>query len=226
MASEKIDEVDIGANVSYPDVKFIDNPDAIKVLVDPLKREILSILRAGPLSVREVTERLKELRNPELSDITVQNVNYHIKALEKVGLISVAYEDKVPEHPHLTVKYYKRNSPIYFVRYCPDKIGYVKPSKDAIGRIKRFLKSFGYEVKNEDSLRDLISKCRKFEDLFYERIIETSMLQKEPTGIDLRRLQRYFRILSLVMAFGDPELRKLSDDIISELERFKGRKIK
>ncbi|MHA1506207.1 MAG: ArsR/SmtB family transcription factor [Candidatus Asgardarchaeia archaeon] len=222
----EMDEMDIGGSISYPDVKFIDNPEAIKVLVDPLKREILSILRCGPLSVREVTERLKELRSPELSNITVQNVNYHIKALERVGLISVAYEDKVPDHPHLTVKYYKRNSPIYFVRYCPDKITNVKPNKDTISRIKRFLKSFGYKIKKNDDLNSLISKCKRFEDLFYERIIKTSMLQKEPTGIDLKKLQRYFRILSLVMAFGDPELRKLSDEIISELERLKGRKIK
>jgi DNA-binding transcriptional ArsR family regulator len=55
----------------------VDSPEQATVLLHPLRAEILSYL-SEPLSAAEVGRRINE---------TPQRVNYHLKALEKVGLV-------------------------------------------------------------------------------------------------------------------------------------------
>jgi DNA-binding transcriptional ArsR family regulator len=56
---------------------IVDSAEQATVLLHPLRAEILSIL-SEPLSAAEVGRRMDE---------TPQRVNYHLKALEKVGLV-------------------------------------------------------------------------------------------------------------------------------------------
>ena len=50
----------------------------LKVVADPVRREILEILKKGRLSAGEIAERF---------DLTQATVSYHLSQLKKAGLI-------------------------------------------------------------------------------------------------------------------------------------------
>lgn len=64
------------------DVEVIDRPDAAAALVDPLRAELLTRLRE-PGSASTLAAALGESR---------QKVNYHLRALERVGLVELVEE--------------------------------------------------------------------------------------------------------------------------------------
>ena len=56
---------------------------ALKALAEPRRQEILELLRAGPLAVVELAERV---------DVTQQAVSQHLKVLEQAGLVQAHRE--------------------------------------------------------------------------------------------------------------------------------------
>lgn len=56
---------------------------ALKALAEPRRCEILDLLRAGPLAVVEIAERV---------DVTQQAVSQHLKVLEQAGLVEARRE--------------------------------------------------------------------------------------------------------------------------------------
>jgi DNA-binding transcriptional ArsR family regulator len=56
---------------------------ALKALGEPRRVEILELLRRGPLSVSEITEKV---------DVTQQAVSQHLAVLDKAGLVEARRE--------------------------------------------------------------------------------------------------------------------------------------
>ena len=56
---------------------------ALKALAEPRRQEIMELLRAGPLAVVELAERV---------DVTQQAVSQHLKVLEHAGLVEARRE--------------------------------------------------------------------------------------------------------------------------------------
>jgi DNA-binding transcriptional ArsR family regulator len=63
---------------SIQETYIVELPEQASALINPLRAEILAQLKK-PSSATEVAKKLKE---------TPQRINYHLKALEKVGLVS------------------------------------------------------------------------------------------------------------------------------------------
>ena len=66
-------------------VYLVDNPEVAKVLVDPMRRAILELLRIEPLTQAKLSGELG-LSSPSLS--------YHMKALKSARLVVVAKREK------------------------------------------------------------------------------------------------------------------------------------
>ncbi len=54
-------------------------PETFKALSDPVRREILMLLRPGPLSAGEIAARF---------DMAAATISYHLSLLKKAGLIA------------------------------------------------------------------------------------------------------------------------------------------
>jgi len=75
------------------DIVVINEPEKIRAIMDPLRCRILSLLKKREMTIKELTDELKKtLPKEEAEKVTPQKVNYHVKALERLGLITVAYE--------------------------------------------------------------------------------------------------------------------------------------
>ena len=71
-------------------------PETFKALSDPVRREILLILRKGRLSAGEIAARF---------DMTAATISYHLSQLKKAGLI---FENK-----HKNFIYYELNTSVF-----------------------------------------------------------------------------------------------------------------
>jgi DNA-binding transcriptional ArsR family regulator len=70
-----------GGPGNRPELYVLERPEQLDALINPLRRRMISLLSAsGPLSVRELAERMR--RSPE-------NMHYHVRALVGVGLVHV-----------------------------------------------------------------------------------------------------------------------------------------
>lgn len=85
-------------------VEVITDPRKAKVLVDPMRRELLRLLAERPMTESGLAEALG------LSD---PSVGYHLKILSQSGLIRIAREE-VEEHG-IVQKFYEANALIYLI---------------------------------------------------------------------------------------------------------------
>jgi predicted transcriptional regulator len=83
---------------------LISSPEKAKVLVDPMRREILRLLSGKPMTQNELAETLG-LSNP--------SVAHHLKLLLDIGLVGVQREEK--ELHGIMQKFYETTSLAYFV---------------------------------------------------------------------------------------------------------------
>ncbi|WP_109507545.1 winged helix-turn-helix domain-containing protein [Nocardioides speluncae] len=63
-------------------MKYLDEPDQVRVALSPIRRRLLELLRE-PSSASRLAEEL---------DLPRQRVNYHLKELEKAGLVELVEE--------------------------------------------------------------------------------------------------------------------------------------
>ncbi|MEM8905023.1 MAG: winged helix-turn-helix domain-containing protein [Actinomycetota bacterium] len=88
-----------------PTVALVDDPDAVEVGLDPLRRQLLDLLDA-PASATELARRL---------DLPRQRVNYHLRQLEAVGLVEL---DSTRPRRGVTERLYRRIAEVVLV--APD----------------------------------------------------------------------------------------------------------
>jgi DNA-binding transcriptional ArsR family regulator len=91
--------------------------DAYKVLSDASRRQILHALRAGRMSTSELIEFLSK-KDPE-KNIKPQTVRYHIKELEKCGLVEQdGYEPTGNGDSHIMQKLWVATAENVFIATC------------------------------------------------------------------------------------------------------------
>ena len=202
------------------EIKIITSPEAIKILTDQIRRQILSLLRGKVLTARQITEELKKQGYAD-EKVSIQKINYHLKLMENAELIKVAKEETLPDRPHMVVRYYKRIAPIYFIRFSPDMIKKKDEKhydKNSVKNVERVFKAFGYKLSKEDSEK-LAELLNKFELEISNVFDKVSKRQLEPTGLDPDTLARYFKILVYLEAYDSREVQECIKEIKSLLKK-------
>lgn len=85
------------------DVKIIEDPEMIKLAIDPTRRKVLELLRLNPLTVSQMASIL---------DKDQSTIYRHVEKLAKAGFIEQSGERK--EH-HIPEKIYSRTAKIFFL---------------------------------------------------------------------------------------------------------------
>lgn len=83
-------------------VRVIDKPQIIKVLADPVRREILRLLRSEPQTQTQLAREL---------DLTKPSIKHHIQLLRQSRLIKIAYT-KMESHG-IIQKYFEPTSSLF-----------------------------------------------------------------------------------------------------------------
>jgi DNA-binding transcriptional ArsR family regulator len=85
-------------------VEVIIEPEKAKVLVDPMRREMVSMLAERPMTEKELAQSLG------LSD---PSVGHHLKILSEAGLVRIGRKE-VEQHG-IVQKFYETNALVYFI---------------------------------------------------------------------------------------------------------------
>lgn len=94
-------------------VKVINNPEAAKLISDPMRRAILNLLRRKALTEAELAESL---------GLTDGTVNYHLRLLRKIGFLDIA-RTEVEGHG-IMQKFYAPTAYLYLpdVEHLPKEV--------------------------------------------------------------------------------------------------------
>jgi DNA-binding transcriptional ArsR family regulator len=135
------------------EIRIIDDPAVIKLVIEETRRAILELLRVNELSVGQLADILGKDQS---------TVYRHVEKLLKAGLIEQTGERK--EH-HIPEKVYGRTARVFFL--APG-IGAV-PGKDALRKrleesgeaVAALLGQMGYEDIDEKALSELFLEIEK-----------------------------------------------------------------
>ncbi len=145
-------------------VEIIQNPEAAKLISDPMRRAILNLLRQRSLTEAELAESLG------LTDATV---NYHLQLLRKAGFITIAKREE--EGHGIMQKFYAPTAYLYLpdietlprevARYFyPINIERARGVLSVLGNRHGIAGPNGRDVDRlgEDFARALVTVARKF----------------------------------------------------------------
>jgi DNA-binding transcriptional ArsR family regulator len=173
--------------------------DAYKVLSDESRRQILHALRARRMSTSELIDFLSK-QDPEKA-VKPQTVRYHIKELEKCGLVEQdGYEPTGNGDSHIMQKLWRATAENVFIATgdldgLPEREEYdLDRTLDIIGTMR----NLGLVLKNEAEMKD-IAKAMTKRDKIYLRGLEFAKENlREICELDPKLYVLFRRILSVV----------------------------
>jgi len=118
------------------EIKFLDDPEIIKIAIDPTRRKILELLRLNNLTVAQMVNILEKDQS---------TIYRHVEKLVKAGIIQQSGERK--EH-HIPEKIYSRTAKIFFLAPGIGALSkedvLVKHRKEMYEKSARLLEKMGY----------------------------------------------------------------------------------
>ena len=204
--------------------------DAYKVLSDESRRRILHALRARRMSTSELIEFLSK-QDPE-KEIKPQTVRYHIKELEKCGLVEQdGYEPTGNGDSHIMQKLWRATAENVFIATgdmdgLPDRAEYdLDRTLDIVGTMREL----GLVIKNEQEMKE-ITKDMTNRDKIYLRGLEVAKKNlREISELDPKLYVLFRRLLSVVRLEEKDYLeyweigRRITDVLREASERGKGK---
>ncbi len=128
------------------EIEIVDDPDKIKIIIEDTRTKILRLLKFRDMTISELASILNK---------DVSTIFRHIKKLENAGFVKVTGERKIHNVPE---KIYGRTIKTIFLApetYAKDE-AIKKMNKKRVEILVDTLNSLGYEVKDVDSLFDLL----------------------------------------------------------------------
>lgn len=204
--------------------------DAYKALSDENRRQILHALRAKRMSTSELVDFLSS-QDPN-REVKPQTVRYHIKELEKCGLVELdGYEPAGNGDSHIMQKMWRATAENVFLATgdmdgLPERATYdLDKTLDIVGT----LKELGMEVENEQEMEDL-AQAFMTRDRLYKRGLEFAKENlRDVCELDPKLYVLFRRILSVVrLSEGDYEdywevSRMITDVLRQAYKRGKGK---
>jgi len=128
------------------EIEIVDDPDKIKIIIEDTRTKILRLLKFRDMTISELASILNK---------DVSTIFRHIKKLEAAGFVKVTGERKIHNVPE---KIYGRTVKTIFLApetYAKDE-AIKKMNKKRVEILVDTLQSLGYEVKDFDSLFELL----------------------------------------------------------------------
>lgn len=123
-------------------VKVIDNPDAIRVAIEPTRRRILFLLNSQDMSASQIADILKK---------DVSTIYRHLHKLEEAGLIEPCRERVTRS---IEEKVYRRTSAHFLfsseAMQCMDEGAFTEYIASASNLILPLLEEMGYEIERDE----------------------------------------------------------------------------
>jgi DNA-binding transcriptional ArsR family regulator len=204
--------------------------DAYKVLSDESRRQILHALRARRMSTSELIEFISK-QDPE-KEVKPQTVRYHIKELEKCGLVEQdGIEPTGNGDSHIMQKLWRATAENVFIA-TGDMDGLPERSEYDLNRtldIVGTMRELGLVLKNEQEMKE-IAEAMTTRDKIYMKGLEFAKENlREICELDPKLYVLFRRILSVVRLEEKDYLeyweisRKITDVLREAYERGKGK---
>ncbi len=173
--------------------------DAYKVLSDESRRQILHALRARRMSTSELVEFLSK-QDPE-KEIKPQTVRYHIKELEKCGLVEQdGYEPTGNGDSHIMQKLWRATAENVFIA-TGDMDGLSEREEYDLDKtldIVTTMRDLGMMLKNEQEMLAVAEDFTERDKIYLKGLeLAKETLQQVPE-IDPKLYVMFRRILSVV----------------------------
>ncbi len=129
----------LGAMVD--EIRIVDDPATIKLMIDETRRTILELLRLNDLTIEQMASILEKDQS---------TIYRHVEKLVNAGIIEQTGEKK--DH-HIPKKLYGRTAKIFFmapsIDAVPEKDELLKMWEKSSGTIATLLEQIGYEGKDD-----------------------------------------------------------------------------
>lgn len=203
---------------------------AYKVLSDESRRQILHALRARQMSTSELIEFLSK-QDPE-KEIKPQTVRYHIKELEKCGLVEQdGYEPTGNGDSHIMQKLWRATAENVFIA-TGDMDGLPDRSESDLDRtldIVGTMRELGLVLKNEQEMKEIAEAMTKRDKIYMKGLEFAKENLREICELDPKLYVLFRRILSVVRLEEKDYIeyweinRKITDVLREAFERGKGK---
>jgi DNA-binding transcriptional ArsR family regulator len=173
--------------------------DAVKALNDENRRQILHALRARRMSTSELTDFLSDPESEK--EVKPQTVRYHLKELEKCGLIEQdGYEPTGNGDSHIMKKLWRATAENVFIATGDMDALPVRESEDLERTLDlvTVMKQLGMILKDEDELNVLENDFDTRTEILLRGLDRAKETLRDACELDPELYVMFRRILSIV----------------------------
>jgi predicted transcriptional regulator len=174
-------------------VRIINEPEIIKILADPVRREIIRILQYKPQTQTQLAKKL---------NISKPSINHHIELLKQFNLIKIAYL-KLESHG-ISQKYFEPTSDLFIEDFLKTPANIQKYFLQFhIERLRGMLSVF--QLIREQPKEPILISPKELKNLAYEiaKMLSTIGKKYEKIKFNFEResllISIYYEALNIVM---------------------------
>ncbi len=177
------------------EIRIVDDPATIKLMIDETRRTILESLRLNDLTIEQMASILEKDQS---------TIYRHVEKLVNAGIIEQTGEKK--DH-HIPKKIYGRTAKIFFmapsIDAVPEKDELLKIWENTSGTIATLLEDIGYDGKGEQD------KLAKEAFLEIEKVVSEKMKDLKPdSNLNFYTIWKLQTAIMMLEMERHPELKK------------------